>query len=176
MLTKTSENVEGAGFSKKEDYPDYKEVIFGGTFSGTSLNPNPAVIKNLPDRRIKITSIPLNTTIIYKDHAYFKMSKVSMQKIKEVMMDGKEMKNNYLVLYSDKSITTRTKNKDENHGTLMVYTPVTVKEAVSSSIFLTGKKYLNIKIINFLIFIILLSLSRSYYFESCAFHFSFPSL
>jgi hypothetical protein len=36
-----------------------------------------------------------------------------MQKIKEVMMDGKEMKNNYLVLYSDKSIATRTKNKDE---------------------------------------------------------------
>jgi hypothetical protein len=114
MLTKTSENVEGAGFSKKEDYPDYKEVIFGGTFNGTALNPNPAVIKTLPDRRIKITSIPLNTAIIYKDHAYFKMSKVSMQKIKDVMMDGKEMKNNYLVLYSDKSITTRTKNKDEN--------------------------------------------------------------
>jgi hypothetical protein len=119
MLTKTDENIKGGAIN--EDYPDYEEVIFGGTFNGTSLNPNPAIISKLPDKQIRITAIPLNSTIIYKEKAYHKMTKKTMEKIKETSMDGKELKNNYLVLYSDKSITTRTKSKDSEYtGSFMI--------------------------------------------------------
>jgi hypothetical protein len=113
MLTKTDENIKGGAIN--EDYPKYDEVIFGGTFFGTSQNPNPAVISKLPDKQIRITAIPLNSTIIYKEKAYHKMTKKTMEKIKQTSMDGKELKNNYLVLYSDKSITTRTKSKDSEY-------------------------------------------------------------
>jgi hypothetical protein len=118
LITKASEKSDftGSGFGD----PNYEENIFGGTFAGTTKNPNPAILYNFPDSQIKISSIPLTTKIIYKQNEYYKMGKSVTKSRKNLIEEGKEgATDDIIAIYSDKSLTTRTAPPEESTGSFM---------------------------------------------------------